>query len=812
MGNVNFSLAIALDEAVRYLSNQLFCALGFPGSCPSIFCPCSHPKGIKPIIKYSKWKVLVKSHKFKENAQSLLSMLCSGCHVPRNLFIKYTDETYQTSGTFFDQKINDPDISKAFADSINLYEGGLLSSTQFYDRVRYQYFPELQTIREEESWALFKTILQLIEDPERSVNLHLCHLKHFPKVWTPCCNQMHCFRCRTKGYHEGETCEQNIAKLDMSIVPCPSCGVFLTKGDGCNSVSCYCGKKFGWDEEKQLVEKLNKFYQHFPVNTSFICAQILCEDKLKAMNMDQSVAIAWHSRNTVEVNRFILSFWRSLYPFCPNQAIVLADNGKNTKGFSIVINLWDTMSATKNCRKQMVIARGEIFNAMVHGCTPSETASFAHRFISISSQFHHDLKTSAKSWVFQNAVEYGKEKSRFRLNSAMQFLYLHGHQGCYTTLPSNTYPRKISKWVTHLSDRHLVFANNNETVTRPGAVSSYPAAIANIMAPISMICLEIDQIGSMDNWLSFGLVHTEFPSSASDSDQRGVGLTKNSWGLIDYRSSTEPAYIAANGKRIKPANIKFKQGDIIVGIVNTYEGWFEVFVNDSFVYRFSVPIQSFQEYKFALTLSNDASITIVDDDFTVRPINIKNQADLDAATEETKGLQESHQKYYIPPGSFHLNHDQTRMCFHLKSLISDFLSNTPVAFEYIQICADNFVAAIRQSYSSNPVVIPLPMFTATATAAQAQSEDFLDESVIRRHYEELRPFFEYFVLDGRGHFSPPLYLDMSLKPTWAILLYASCWKYLDLIREEKLRLEKENPSFEDKRKILSQSLKRLFGL
>jgi hypothetical protein len=30
------------------------------------------------------------------------------------------------------------------------------------------------------------------------------------------------------------------------VVPCPSCGLQLVKGDGCNSITCLCGESFNW--------------------------------------------------------------------------------------------------------------------------------------------------------------------------------------------------------------------------------------------------------------------------------------------------------------------------------------------------------------------------------------------------------------------------------------------------------------------------------------------------------------------------------------------------------------------------------------
>jgi hypothetical protein len=40
-----------------------------------------------------------------------------------------------------------------------------------------------------------------------------------------------------------------------NVLPCPQCGLQLTKGDGCSNVNCVCGKNFGWNDELSKFQR-----------------------------------------------------------------------------------------------------------------------------------------------------------------------------------------------------------------------------------------------------------------------------------------------------------------------------------------------------------------------------------------------------------------------------------------------------------------------------------------------------------------------------------------------------------------------------
>lgn len=240
---------------------------GFPGSCPAIYCPCIHDDKIRRLLIYNRWKDLVPpsvSSTYNRNAESLLGFLCGQCHTLRSVLVPFTADDYAKSLEYFQTTYRDIFEVALLVEDVNDYSSGEINAVVFYIKFTSNYFPQLSTMDDKDAWKIMKNLLALIEDPERRACLQLRHLFLRPRFYTPCCSKEHCFRCRTKDFHNGKTCEENINSLDSSIVPCPSCGVCLTKGDGCNSVTCLCGRKFSWNEERETITRITAFQQEFP--------------------------------------------------------------------------------------------------------------------------------------------------------------------------------------------------------------------------------------------------------------------------------------------------------------------------------------------------------------------------------------------------------------------------------------------------------------------------------------------------------------------------------------------------------------------
>lgn len=104
------------------------------------------------------------------------------------------------------------------------YCSGALSLEDFYAQLQLTYFPVLQSGEDRKVMTdCMSHILHLIADPERKSALHLRHLRSRPRFFTPCCAKEHCFRCKTKDYHTGRSCEVvNIFKLRILFIENPS--------------------------------------------------------------------------------------------------------------------------------------------------------------------------------------------------------------------------------------------------------------------------------------------------------------------------------------------------------------------------------------------------------------------------------------------------------------------------------------------------------------------------------------------------------------------------------------------------------------
>jgi hypothetical protein len=126
-----------------------------------------------------------------------------------------------------------------------------------------------------------------------------------------------------QGFHKGVTCEQFCERMSTQsvhqmLVFCPSCGVPLTKGDGCNYVTCVCGHTFEWRETYAKQENARSFVEKYGDNPSKHYARLLCEGR---PNGDDRLAMeAWADLHRTEANDALMNWWKARYPYCPTHA------------------------------------------------------------------------------------------------------------------------------------------------------------------------------------------------------------------------------------------------------------------------------------------------------------------------------------------------------------------------------------------------------------------------------------------------------------------------------------------------------------
>jgi hypothetical protein len=763
---------------------------GFPGACPSINCPCEHVDKKRKILRFPTWNKIVPtelSQKFRANAESLLAFLCSNCHVLRTISVPYVEEEVIKSKETLRDKMGNIPKYEAFLIDLDQYSLGEMNVLELYDKISSLYFQEFQTGEDKDVWVIFKLILQIIEDPERRANLHLRHLKIRPRMWTPCCTKEHCFRCRTKDFHTGKTCEQNTKALDSTIVPCPSCGLYLTKGDGCNSVTCVCGKKFSWNEEKETNERTAAFLASFPENTSYRCAEVLCE----TITGNETNALAWRLRHAVMVNQAILRHWLSLYPHCPHQAVALLDASRLSQGRQIAVEVWESKynAEVKKCRNAIEKSKEALFLSLY----PTQLDRFygakrllAAQAFSSRDELENQIRLGAKAWASRNSIYYDSKMSSWRRDSAFQFLRIFGNLPVTSTIPGRFNLPHADHWNLEISNSSLSFTNNGRTVKRPGSVSSYPAAFANVPASRSSICVEIDAAFSGPNWLTFGLARRGMENSGSD----GVGLTSETWGICDERDSPSEAVIASCGSRIGRCR-KFRRGDIVRGVVDLAAGWFEVTIGTNcFTHRFEIPIGSCDDYYFAMTFANNHQATIIPDCNQINPLEASVATAAATATASAAAVEEEVKVKAPAPPIHHLNTDQSEMYFNMKHMISEICkSNDYAAYDY------EFLITHSSKWEERIYRAMNLSSTASASTSAAASNIFDDNdrnSAMNNAYDRMKIYIDHITKDGRSADSSPSSpsaqdLAQYGAPSWEDLLGAACWSRLHQERLERER-------------------------
>eukprot|EP01031_Cornospumella_fuschlensis_P038702 gene38702-47052_t len=581
-----------------YLDSKIQSA--YMGTCPIIHCPSAshHKSKRRRVIPYTKWKEALPaeiSTKYSSLANSLLAFLCGGCHSLKSLDLGYESNRAAACYQQLARNVTDSAGNCKMATLEPLVESyclGELLVDEFYDELLKTFFPRLGSLKDAEAWEQFSDLLRIIPDPERRANLHLRYLRDRPRMKTLCCSREHCFRCKIKDFHEGKTCMENTESLDHSIVCCPSCGIALAKGDGCNTAH--------------------------PTDTSAQCAHVLCS-QCTATELQQ--AKAWQIRHRLEVTRSLKDWFKKSYWPCPSQCCLVLPLETMPEGVREAADLWkqDHSSEVDKRKRENNVALSSVFLTLVP--CPADRPASANRILMDARKSHNPaypfapvdpkLLKSAQKWIEENQQAYLAGLEAQEEQSARQFLYLYGNRSVGSIKPAYVNSSCSYEWCRNSSNTELTYTNENTTVERVGSVSCYPAAFAKLVNERSMIRVVVDAAPKSSNWLTFGIARKGMANSSSD----GVGRTSNSWGLSDDRSSSSSyTIVAASGSEVASFR-KLRVGDVLTAIMDTIEGWCEISVNDTeFTHRFEgLPSGSRDDYVFAMTFANDHRVSIVFD-------------------------------------------------------------------------------------------------------------------------------------------------------------------------------------------------------
>jgi len=450
----------------------------------------------------------------------------------------------------------------AFSDllgDIRKYERGLLSTDQIYYNITSAHVPTLQTSKSRDAWNTMEKILEHVDNPERRNNLQLRYLRARPHFWTSCCTAEHCWKCKTV-WHKGRKCDDMASTLDNTIVSCDGCGIALVKGDGCDTLTCLCGRSFSWRNERRVALLVASFIAANPVDTAKACALALCDANLHPTTRGE--AVAYKSKNEVAVNReligeFMRRFSSSHYlgqSVISQRAVTLPREQLST-GMQEAQLLWTSTRANecKLLKQNNLLAITSIFTTfcpnevdrplfamrllgLLEPTPPNGT--LPHNFASLSSFNNNNnnggsfadslLISSARLWAEASEANrqlIKREHGAWEMQQGLNFLRLFGGRpflappephpaeaAMATTTaaarlkissnmpPSSSYPTAFN---FAASNKNLTWSGDHSSVTRKSSISTYPCAFASLTASECSFSISIDKLPNSGNWYKY---------------------------------------------------------------------------------------------------------------------------------------------------------------------------------------------------------------------------------------------------------------------------------------------------------------------
>ncbi|EQC41788.1 hypothetical protein SDRG_00651 [Saprolegnia diclina VS20] len=212
---------------------QAHSAAAISGVLTKLDCPiCITP------LPLPRWKELVGDdalQRLETKVAASCSTLCPQCH-NFSVLLPPTEDTNDTNDDATDPW-SEAGLTK-LQPLCTEYNRHLRSAAEVYESVVALYETDQRD-------AMLTRLLPLLLDAERRATLFLHWRRQQPFVFTRCCNQAVCFGCQTKGHHDNVACK-SAAPMANDLVECPECRVQLVKGDGCDSITCFCGASFNW--------------------------------------------------------------------------------------------------------------------------------------------------------------------------------------------------------------------------------------------------------------------------------------------------------------------------------------------------------------------------------------------------------------------------------------------------------------------------------------------------------------------------------------------------------------------------------------
>jgi hypothetical protein len=654
---------------ISYITNKI--ETSYLGMCPDINCPFGHADKKHQTLNYNGWCNIVDTKLVKQYsllADSLMLFLCGKCHT-----LKTIDVGFSATVTITDIVTNDLVVD--CYNNIRKYDSGTISLDEIYELLTTKYIPDINSSIYKTSWSKFKQVLCTIANPARRVYLYLRYLKYHPFIKTLCCNKEHCFTCKTIDFHTGQTCESRRAQsaTDDNIVDCPDCGIILTKGDGCNTITCVCTKQFTWTTEVKNYKSRMSFLEKYPFDTNKHCAKILCNFDESAMYDSAGLeefenSQTWFLRNIIQIRQFLKEEFKLKFPFCPSQCCIVMDKKNISYGILNGLDAWkiDNGGEVKHLLRQRDIAIESIFPTLyarsgdfIASIEASKLVNYHNN--SVKCDINIMLINSAKMWIKNNQKIYKENMEVYKIAKIKQFLIIYGNRNVlFSKIRCD-----LTKWDLNISNSDLTYTNDGRTVERIDCTTPYPACFTKLIDNRSYISIIIET-DSTHNYTTFGVVKKGFPTSCN----RGVGKALNSWGIIDDGSNGR-SIIYENGRGL----FEFDQleiGDIISGKVDILEEYFELYINKILIHKFTINFNALEDYYFAMTIADDHRVSIIDVENICRYDN----------TNLTNIFNNYHQKLYKTTMNYIKD-------IFTGELLTDIYVDANLSQKWLEICEDD---------------------------------------------------------------------------------------------------------------------------
>ncbi|RHY26035.1 hypothetical protein DYB32_007919 [Aphanomyces invadans] len=189
---------------------------------------------------------------FRYRVEGSCELLCPECHDPSNLL-----PSTPTADAAIDDKNQWNDWPDELLECHAEHVDTLVSACYRYCNHDLPATPFLELLQRipgiTSSVDFAQKLMRFVFDPERRVSLFLAMSKWNPYQTTLCCSADVCFDCKQQGHHEDSFCNANPPDME-EMAQCPQCHLVLVKGDGCSTITCYCGTIFEWDVQVAWYE------------------------------------------------------------------------------------------------------------------------------------------------------------------------------------------------------------------------------------------------------------------------------------------------------------------------------------------------------------------------------------------------------------------------------------------------------------------------------------------------------------------------------------------------------------------------------